>query len=247
MVALARAGGYVCGVMGRIPRNRLGPGVFHVINRAINSRWILEHEEDRQFLVELLCRFKGDYPINIYHWTVMSSHFHLAIETLTVPDLSAYVGKVTRRYTMYYHQRYGGSGPLWVRRFKSVLVQKEGYLIQLGRYIERNAVRAKLVERPWEYKFGSAAGYVSGTGDGLVDNSQHPIWIDLSKSERGRRRAYSTFLMKGAGGREEEQLFRSSMRVIGDRTFTANAKALRGRLTSRGRGSRRRMYRIILL
>ena len=62
-----------------------------------------------------------------------------------------------------------GSGPLWVRRFRSILVQKEGYLERLGRYIERNGLRAGLVEeRPWEYRFCSAGAYVDGKDDGLV-------------------------------------------------------------------------------
>ena len=108
--------------MGRIPRNRLGAGVFHVMNRSMNRQWILDNDGDKQFFVDLLVRFRSGYALDVYHWAVMANHFHLAIETLTVADLSSYIGKVTRRFTTCHHARYGGSGPLWVRRFKSVLV-----------------------------------------------------------------------------------------------------------------------------
>ena len=131
--------------MGRVPRNRLGPGVFHVLNRSINGTWIIQAEADKIFLRDLLVRFKKDFRINVYHWAIISSHLHLAAETVTMDDLSAYMGKVCRRYTMYHHQKYGGSGPLWVRRFRSILVQKEGYMERLGRYIERNGLRVQAV------------------------------------------------------------------------------------------------------
>jgi len=169
--------------MGRVPRNRLGRGVFHVMNRSINRRWILEDDADRQFFVDLLVRFRAGYALNVYHWAVMSNHFHLAVETLTLPDLSSYVGKVTRRFSTYHHRRYGGCGPLWVPRFKSVLVQKEGYLGRLGRYIERNGLRAGAVRTtPWEYRFCSAAAYVSGRNDGLASPRRPPARIYLTSS-----------------------------------------------------------------
>ena len=227
--------------MGRVPRHRLGPGFFHVINRGINGRWILKEDADKEFFRDLLVRFKEAAPVNVYHWAVMSSHFHLAAETLSMVDLSAYVGKVCRRFTTYHHARHGGSGPLWVRRFRSILVQKEGYLPRLGRYIERNGLRAGLVQRrAWEYRFCSAGAYVGGVDDGLVEVARHPVWGDLSSRERKRRRSYAAFLLDEESALEDEVAFRSAANVIGDETFTANARRVNGRATSRGRGRRRR-------
>ncbi len=170
----------------------------------------------------------------------VSSHLHLAAETVTMDDLSAYMGKVCRRYTMYHHQKYGGSGPLWVRRFRSILVQKEGYLERLGRYIERNGLRAGLVEeRPWEYRFCSAGAYVDGKDDGLVAVARHPVWGDLSMKQPTRRRSYAAFVLDEADAREDEPGFRSTKDVVGDDAFTANTRRDNGRPTSRGQGRHR--------
>ena len=60
--------------MGRIPRNRLGAGVFHVMNRSMNRQWILDNDGDKQFFVDLLVRFRSGYALDVYHWAVMANH-----------------------------------------------------------------------------------------------------------------------------------------------------------------------------
>ncbi len=87
--------------MGRVPRHRLGPGVFHVMNRGINGAWILETDADKMFLRDILVRFKEDFAVNVYHRAVMSSHFHLAAETVSMSDLSAKRRKQRREYAAF--------------------------------------------------------------------------------------------------------------------------------------------------
>lgn len=211
-----------------------------MMNRGINGSWILETDADKAFLRDILVRFKGDFAVNVYHWAVMSSHFHLAAETVCMSDLSLFIGKVCRRYCVYHHRQYGGSGPLWVRRFRSILVQKEGYLHRLGRYIERNGLRAGMApKRPWEYQFCSAGAYVDGHDDGLVEVSQHPIFGDLSAKHRKQRREYAAFLLDEEEALQDEAVFSSARNVIGDEAFMVNTRREGGRSTSRGRGRRR--------
>lgn len=61
--------------MARIPRRRLGPGVFHVINRGIDRRWIFKTEEDKRWFVDELIRQRQGYQLNVYHWVVMSNQY----------------------------------------------------------------------------------------------------------------------------------------------------------------------------
>ena len=46
-------------------------------------------------------------------------------------------------------------------RFKAHLVEQEGYFTEISRYIHLNPVRAKLVERPEQWRWSSYAGYRS--------------------------------------------------------------------------------------
>ena len=113
--------------MGRIPRRRLGGGVFHVVNRGINRSWIMEQAEDRKFFLELLVKEKKKYSMNIYHWCVMSNHFHLAIEALKVSDLSRCIGKVCELYSRYFHRKHGGCGTFGKAGTKVVLFRKKDF------------------------------------------------------------------------------------------------------------------------
>ena len=120
------------------------------------------------------------------------------------------------------------------------MVQKEGYLHRLGRYIERNGSRAGMAsKRSWDYQYCSAGAYVGGQDDGLMDVSQHPICGDLSAKRRKQRREYAAFLLDEDEALQDETVFGSARTVVGDDAFMVNTRREDGRSTSRGRGRRR--------
>ena len=157
--------------MSRIPRQRLGHGVYHVYNRANDRKWIFESDQDKRKFLELLTRVSKSFAVNTYHWVIMSNHFHLAVEVIDQADLSNWMSKTCSRYSVYYHKIHGGKGRLWEDRFKTIMIQKSGYLGRLGRYIERNPVRAKIadIEYAWEYSWSSARSFCCKENDPLVD------------------------------------------------------------------------------
>ena len=226
--------------MGRIPRRRLGGGVFHVVNRGINKTWIINDPEDKKVFIELLARERKKYSMDIYHWCVMSNHFHLAVEALKVSELSAYVGKVCELYSRYFHRRHGGCGTVWQGRYKSCVVQKEGYLLRLGRYIERNPVRAELEQAPWDYEWSSSRAYAKGGRDILVSPERHPAWNQFGGNDGDRRLKYRQILNNGKEAASEESMFVNlSSRVVGDEDFSRSLRNSLGRLISRKPGRRK--------
>jgi len=228
--------------MARIPRRRLGRGVYHVLNRAYDRRFVFEDDTDKAKLLSLLEAHKARYQLNIYHWVIMSNHFHLGIEMLKVEDLSRYIGKACELYSRYWRCKYGGCRTLWQGRFKSTTVQKEGYLNRLGRYIERNPVAAGMCELPWDYPWSSAQAYVNGTDDTLVrvDDLFNYTQMGDSPEERGER--YSRYLLSESELWESDaEMFGSSAPAIGDDAFVAQAVSTAGRLTSRRVGRPRKV------
>lgn len=225
--------------MGRIPRWRLGQGVYHVLNRGINNVWIFSADEERDYFIELLVKVGASCKINVYHWVVMNNHFHLALEVMDVSELSYYVGKVSSLYSQYWHGKHGcGRGPIWQGRFKSIPVQKDGYLMRLGRYIERNPVVTgiKGVILPSDYKWSSAAAYVLGTSDPLVNVESHPYWALLGEDEKLRRKHYKKLLMEKDD--EASELFAGRYVAVGGENFVSNIKLVRGRPSIRNKGRR---------
>ncbi len=53
------------------------------------------------------------------------------------------------------HRHETGYGPLYQGRYKSFPVQTEDYFYQVVRYVERNALRANLVERAEQWRWSS--------------------------------------------------------------------------------------------
>ena len=67
-------------------------------------------------------------------------------------DMTAHV----RRY----HQHYHSSGDIWQGRFRAFGIQEDDHLLTVLRYIERNPVRANLLERAQDWLWSSATPLV---------------------------------------------------------------------------------------
>ncbi len=65
-------------------------------------------------------------------------------------------------YTLYLNRRHRRSGHIFEQRYKALLVDKDNYLLQVRRYIHRNPLEARLVQRPQGYRWSSYGAYVSG-------------------------------------------------------------------------------------
>ncbi len=59
------------------------------------------------------------------------------------------------RYVQRFNKRHGRVGHLFQGRFKSIIVERESYLLALCRYIVLNPVSAGMVERPEDYRWSS--------------------------------------------------------------------------------------------
>jgi putative transposase len=58
-------------------------------------------------------------------------------------------------HSIHYNKQHAKPGHVWQGRFKAVPVQSDEHLLTALRYVERNALRAKLVSRAEEWPWGS--------------------------------------------------------------------------------------------
>ena len=231
--------------MGRIRRSRMGFGVYHVLNRGINRSWILSTEEEKDAFLTIVVDQSAMCDLNIYHWVLMSNHFHLVVEALSSRGLSAFLGKVCSLYSRWHHSGKGGSGTLWQGRFRSVAVEKEDYLFRLGRYVERNPLRAQLddITVPWEYKWSSCRAYVETGSDALVRAAAHPYWRTLGDDDQARRDSYKQYVE--ADDESDRKLFRSAAAAVGSDNFITNLRLIEGRMATRKVGRPKKRNGII--
>lgn len=93
----------------------------------------------------------------------MDNHYHLLIET-PEPNLSQGMRRLNGAYTQGFNRRHGRVGHVLQGRFKSILVERESYVLEPCRYVVLNPVRTKLVAGPEEWPWSSyQATAVGGT------------------------------------------------------------------------------------
>jgi len=108
------------------------------------------------------------YKVDIWAYCLMPNHIHLIVVPSKAENLRLAIGEAHRRYTRRINYSKGWRGHLWQERFAS-FVMDERYLLTCVRYIENNPVRARLVSRPEEWTWSSAAAHISGENDRLVN------------------------------------------------------------------------------
>ncbi|MCK5581372.1 MAG: transposase [Candidatus Omnitrophica bacterium] len=157
--------------MARIARNYiLYDGCYcHIISRSNRKQEIFKDDEDFCLFRKLLEKAKNEHLFTIYHYCIMHTHFHLAVQMLDVSQFSRALQKLKSRYVVHFHKKYNLSGPIWRERYKSLLIENEVYLYACGQYIENNPVRAKIVKTQEEWQYSSGKHYLCGEKDCLVD------------------------------------------------------------------------------
>jgi len=94
-------------------------------------------------------------PMRICAYCLMPNHWHMVLWPRDDGDMAAYMQRLTlthvRRWQEY--RQVVGTGHVYQGRYKSFPVQSDAHFHQLVRYVERNALRAKLVNNaegwPW--------------------------------------------------------------------------------------------------
>ena len=89
----------------------------------------------------------------------------------------------------------------------------ERYLLAAARYVERNPVRARIVERPEDYPWSSTKAHLAGSDDDLVKAAPLLSLVDDWKS----------FISNGTSGDDGEAIRRHECtgRPLGDDDFIA--------------------------
>ena len=92
-------------------------------------------------------------------------------------ELSEVMRWITVTHTQRWHAHHhsSGSGPVYHGRSKSFPVQTNEHFITVARYIERNALRAKLVDRGEEWRWSSVFQFKQNGAAGFNFLTQGPM------------------------------------------------------------------------
>jgi putative transposase len=131
--------------------------VYHIISRGNRGEHIFAEDQDKEYFIETLQTAVEKYKIDLYAFCIMGNHYHLL---LTAPqgELGKAMHYIGSAYGSFLRRQKGWVGHVFAGRYKSLCVEKEGYLLELSRYIHLNPVRAGL----WKIR-GDINGAVTDT------------------------------------------------------------------------------------
>ena len=143
--------------MPRIKRTNVGGYVYHVLNRANARVQIFDNDEDYKLFENILEEAIEKFNVKILAYCIMPNHFHLVLYPENEGDLSVFMGWVTNTHTRRWHTQKGtvGQGHLYQGRYKSFICQNDNHFLTLVKYVEQNALKAKLVKKAEGWRWSS--------------------------------------------------------------------------------------------
>jgi len=162
---------------------------YHIYNRGVEKRIIFLDKWDFLRFLETL-DFYRKFPtpmklsdfrrgaiqwkkienpkelVKIFCYSLMPNHFHLLIQQLEDGGITEFMRRLSDSYTRFFNTKYKRVGSLFQGSFKAKLIETDEYLLQLSKYIHRNAfLLPKWEHRVYPY---SSYGY-------YLNSEKHPF------------------------------------------------------------------------
>ena len=164
--------------MARRLRVDRGDVVYHVLNRRVGRLTLFEKDADYAAFEKVLEEAQRKVPMRVLAYCLMPNHWHLVLWPRRDGQLSRYMQWLTTTHMRRWHAHRGtrGTGPVYQGRFRSFPIQEDRHFLTVCRYVERNALRAGLVERvrDWPWSSLSLRRREDG-GDWLVAKRDWPV------------------------------------------------------------------------
>jgi putative transposase len=207
--------------MPRVARIVVKDYPHHIVQRGNNRQNVFFDDQDKEYYLELLKKYSKECSSCIKAYCLMTNHIHILMVPRQDNSLAKTMQKVSLRYTQYINKKFKRTGRLWECRFHSAIVDTEPYLWTVCRYIERNPVRAKMVEKPGDYVWSSARFQISNRKSDFLE----PVWKDAVDREE-----YKKFL-NIPGEKEENEMVKKRTfegKPIGSESFTKKLAEMLG-------------------
>lgn len=203
------------------------PGaVYHITHRGNDRKQVFKDDADRHHFLKLLSLSLDTYNVTLHAFVLMSNHFHLLAET-PLGNLSEFMRHLNISYTSYFNRRHKRSGHLFQGRFKSFIIDKDAYLLQVSRYIHLNPVcirslknkptaeRKKFVSR---YHWSSLPGHFAVKKQ-FAFVEYGVVLADLGGNNPAGRRRYKRLIMEDLDGSIKIRKRVIGQSILGDSNF----------------------------
>lgn len=181
--------------MPRGPRNLAEGGYYHIVTRGNDRRRLFRCNQDYFLFLKIVKTYLEELKLNILHYCLMPNHVHFLVQLVKSQDLSKFMQGVLQVYANYFRKQYKSTGFVFENRYKSLLIDKESYLLECGRYIERNPLRAGLTDDLLNYPWSSFSLYAKGKNHAII-NKLNPLYLALGQTDQERQERCFKYVMQ---------------------------------------------------
>ena len=168
--------------------------VYHIIQRGHNKDRLFKKAEDYKIFKDYVRKYKERLRFDIYHYCIMSNHFHILLKVCRGEELPKIIHGITQSYSYYYRKGYNRTGYVYQNRYKSFIIEDDSYLLECGRYIERNPLRAGIAKDLSDYRWSSYNFYAKGIKDDII--TTNPLYLTMGHAAEERQRCYRDYILE---------------------------------------------------
>jgi putative transposase len=128
---------------------------YHVLDHGNARNTVFHKTADYDAFLEMMAEASLRTPMRTLAYCLMPNHFHFSLWPHEDGDLSRWRHWLLTTHVRRYLRHYHSSGHVWQGRFKAFTIEEDEHLLTVLRYIERNPLRAGLVNRAEAWSWSS--------------------------------------------------------------------------------------------
>ncbi len=156
--------------------------MYHIILAGNNKESIFIQDEDKEKIMNEICKMKNYFNFEVYAYCVMNNHIHIVIYDEEI-QISKIIHRLCTKYSIYYNKKYFRTGHVFQNRFFSKEIKEKTYFVHLCRYIHLNPY-SKDMESVETYKWCSYARYIDKKSSDILDANEKTKIENILKKER---------------------------------------------------------------
>lgn len=147
------------------------------MNRGVDRREIFLTDRDRVEFCQLLIATSERFDLEVHGYCLLANHFHLLVRC---PEgrLSAAMQWLTSLYAQGVNERWGRVGHLFGGRFASRLLTTHRYIVNVLRYVHRNALDVPGVRSVDAYRWSAHRAYLGFRRADWVHTEPLLTWLE---------------------------------------------------------------------
>jgi len=213
--------------MPRLPRVNLEGALYYITTKADYKLNLFRDDSDKNRYLFFVFEYKALHNFKLYSFVLTPQESHLLIEPTQQFTISQIMHDVNANYTKYYNKKYEKKGHLFEERFKAVLIEKQGYLLEMTRFIHRVVLKDNPVAELKSSRWSSYLSYIKTEPDkNICANIDSEEVLNLLPQEN-KSVAYGDFVEKA--NKDDLEVFENKMyraSVVGSEKFVEKIKEI---------------------